>query len=663
MPRPGYDALRDEALALFTELVATADRAGADEAEQRLVAARRRLSEGRLTAVVCGEFKRGKSSLLNALLEEPGLFPVDDYYATSLVTTVEYGPEEEITVLLARVPTDDGGSNKDGDADVGGDDDVDGGFEQRTVTRAELADYVTEAGNPGNGKGVQGVAIRIPNPRLASGLVLVDTPGVGGVHGAHTTATHAALPGAHAILFVVDVDPMSESELQFLRRAADAAKVTEERDALFFALTKIDLVDDYDELLADTRRKLADSTGRTEQQVRLIPVSSHLKLDSVASGDPDELAMSNFGELEAVLWSALTRRQAKVLLSDALTTLDDSALALLRPIDAEIDALHTRQADATQTLDQVLDALESRLATLDAGDATWYDDLSGEVKELAGTVKSTTLKGVDAIWRRLETRYLSDDELLENTDRLVDRLVDDVSTEMANAKLHLDEGSAALLRAFARKSELDIGRSGIDALPDPPVPDLPDDSWPQSAQGHRPLLRTYNSSTKRATQTGIGIGMGLGRVVFPFLIPIPGIGALVGTGIGLAVGGLVGSAIDLRSALRAEQAKNQDARRRILTKELTPWYEKQRRHIERSIDAVAESFTHAIAAELRSRIVQARHSAEDAVRRARESSRSDVTQARAREPVLAAERAPIAALRDRVAELRQATVALTGGAP
>ncbi|NER05229.1 MAG: hypothetical protein F6K17_22860 [Okeania sp. SIO3C4] len=52
--------------------------------------------------VICGEYKQGKSSLTNALLNEPELFPVDVDVTTSLVSTITYGEREKIMVVLGK---------------------------------------------------------------------------------------------------------------------------------------------------------------------------------------------------------------------------------------------------------------------------------------------------------------------------------------------------------------------------------------------------------------------------------------------------------------------------------------------------------------------------------------------------------------------------------
>jgi len=158
---PEFDDLRTKTLTLFSELSEIAQSRGAGEAVQRLAAGRQLLLDERLVVVVCGEFKRGKSSLLNALLEEPDLFPVDAFFATCLITTAGYAPEETISVTVAE---------------------EDGSLRQLVIKRGDIASYATESGNPRNVKRAQLISIETPNPRLANGLMFVDTPGVGGVY-------------------------------------------------------------------------------------------------------------------------------------------------------------------------------------------------------------------------------------------------------------------------------------------------------------------------------------------------------------------------------------------------------------------------------------------------------------------------------------------------
>jgi predicted GTPase len=232
-----YETQRQDLLALFRSAIEIAHSRSAAESEQRLTEAMRRLQDGRLATVVCGEFKRGKSSLLGALLEEPALFPVDVDIATNMVTMISYRAAELINVILAG----------------------DGEEEVRQITRADIPQYVTEQQNRGNAKNVRLLAIETPSQKLATGLTFVDTPGVGALNHEHTAVTYGFLPAADAVIFVSDATtPLAESELDFIR------KISEYCPIVLFVITKIDLRDDYAQIVDNTRAKLAEVTGKPE---------------------------------------------------------------------------------------------------------------------------------------------------------------------------------------------------------------------------------------------------------------------------------------------------------------------------------------------------------------------------------------------------------------
>ncbi|MGZ4428934.1 MAG: dynamin family protein [Nocardioidaceae bacterium] len=126
----------------------------------------RRLEADLFRVVVAGEAKRGKSTLINAMLGQEVL-PMGVVPLTAIPTTVAHGPRPELILTFA-----------DGRRDV------------RPL--AELAEYVTEAGNPRNQWQVSTADVRLPAPLLASGVELVDTPGTGSVHDHNTAQAHAA---------------------------------------------------------------------------------------------------------------------------------------------------------------------------------------------------------------------------------------------------------------------------------------------------------------------------------------------------------------------------------------------------------------------------------------------------------------------------------------
>ena len=94
-----------------------------------------KLAEDRFTLAVVGQFKRGKSSLMNAIIGRD-ILPIGVLPLTSAITILKYGPVEKLTILRER----------------------DAIFPEQPPVSA-LAEYVTEQGNPGNRKGVKNVLL------------------------------------------------------------------------------------------------------------------------------------------------------------------------------------------------------------------------------------------------------------------------------------------------------------------------------------------------------------------------------------------------------------------------------------------------------------------------------------------------------------------------
>ncbi len=202
---------RELALQVLDRLAELAERRSDSGGAGRLRAARARLGAGRLNLAVLGEFKRGKSTLINRLLGAPVL-PVGVVPMTSLAILVEHGPRPEVDVELAS-------------------------GERLRLAPEALRDYATESGNPENRRRVTRVVVRHPAQILAAGVVLVDTPGVGSVHDHNTEVAHRALAEADAAVFVFSVDsPASRVELDFL------SSVRERVGRVIFVLNKADLV-------------------------------------------------------------------------------------------------------------------------------------------------------------------------------------------------------------------------------------------------------------------------------------------------------------------------------------------------------------------------------------------------------------------------------------
>src|SRR6202162_1659050 len=189
--------------------------------EASLLAAR--VEQGLFYVACVGQFKRGKSTLLNALVGET-ILPVGVVPVTSVVTVLSHaGPR------APRVRFESG--------------------QWQEIDPSDLASYVSETENPENRKGVLAAEVFLPNPLLSSGLCLVDTPGLGSVFEANTAGTRSFIPHIDAALVVLGADPpISGEELAlvdevsksvrhflFVLNKADRLSEEERREARLFA--------------------------------------------------------------------------------------------------------------------------------------------------------------------------------------------------------------------------------------------------------------------------------------------------------------------------------------------------------------------------------------------------------------------------------------------
>ena len=163
----------------------------ADEARELAA----RVSEGRFYVACIGQFKRGKSTLINALIGAP-ILPVGFIPVTAVPTVIRFGEQQK-----ARVRVRDGS--------------------WREIAVPDLGEYVSEEHNPENSKEIVGVEVFVPCLLLASGMCLVDTPGLGSVFTGNTAATEAFIPHIDAALVVVGADPpLAGEELALVEAVA-----------------------------------------------------------------------------------------------------------------------------------------------------------------------------------------------------------------------------------------------------------------------------------------------------------------------------------------------------------------------------------------------------------------------------------------------------------
>lgn len=284
-----------------------------------------KLAEDRFTLAVLGQFKRGKSSLMNAIIGRE-LLPTGVLPLTSAITVLKYGPSERLVIRREDRSYPD------------------------ELPVSSLADYVTEQGNPSNTKKVKTATVELPVLFLRRGVEFVDTPGVGSAITANTATTYGFLPECDAVLFVTSVDtPMTSMELEFLK------DIREYVDRIFFVVNKTDLVadDERNKVMQFVAETIQAQTGRGA--VKVFPVSARQGLAARTSDDAALYEQSGLKALEEALASFLSKEKAATILAvmahKALRIVDDEAaqgIFLEEALQARTKELQNEKAAAAQ---------------------------------------------------------------------------------------------------------------------------------------------------------------------------------------------------------------------------------------------------------------------------------------------------------------------------
>ncbi len=285
-----------------------------------------RVAERRFFVACLGQFKRGKSSVLNALIGEK-LLPVGVVPVTAIVTIVRHG-----TTSCAKVR-------------IGSDAWIE-------IATEELASYVSEAENPGNRKNVTGVEVFRPSPLLASGLCLVDTPGLGSVFASNTEATRSFVPQIDAAFVVIGADPpLSGEELEL------ATEVAAQTERIVFALNKADRMSAED--LVEAKRFTLDVLReRVGRDIPLFEVSAREKLDT-------GLPTREWAALETYLRDLAAHAGAGLVRTAAARGARRIGAALQRDVHERRGALMRPREDSLRRIEDLRVAIERAEQQLD----------------------------------------------------------------------------------------------------------------------------------------------------------------------------------------------------------------------------------------------------------------------------------------------------------
>lgn len=257
--------------------------------EQELAQALEQFRQEPVSIAVLGRVKRGKSTLINALLgrADDAVAPIDRLPASSAISRFRWSETESAVVHF-----------RDG--------------RKESIPFARIREFATEVGNSENQRGVESLEIRGPFARLEKELEIVDTPGAGSIHEHHDALVHAYIPHADAVIFLVSARmPIDQEELELLR-----ALKTHDIQKVFFAMNRVDEGAETDLVDAEAHNsKMLSAAGIAVSKLHRISAKGAFQGDWEKSGVPSLLQeISDFlaKQKRQVIESRLRQRVLRV---------------------------------------------------------------------------------------------------------------------------------------------------------------------------------------------------------------------------------------------------------------------------------------------------------------------------------------------------------------
>jgi GTPase SAR1 family protein len=334
---------------------------------------------------VVGEFSRGKSSLINALLSRE-LLTSDHRPNTAAQTILKHGQPERFMVtflpiterpaetrLSANLKTDIASFTSDSSIDSEQDEEAQNSYE--TLLKGERKSLSEE---------IEKVEIWFESDLLRQmEIEIIDTPGLGAVFKTHEQVTLKVMHDVDAIIFTVQIDPgVDGREVAFLRL------IREHVSKIFFVVTKADWIPEQQSLIE--RVEYIGQTIQIKAQIpvkHIFPISAWLAMEGARekSGFPQFLpALEQFlvrsnGVNRLVSPLRFTRTQARHvqrLLNEYIQRLGHSR----KELEDELQALNKEAQHIRAKQEDLLNFVEERIKgiRLDAIDA--IDDLPALIR-------------------------------------------------------------------------------------------------------------------------------------------------------------------------------------------------------------------------------------------------------------------------------------------
>ena len=433
--RPVAEATRD-LVALLDETTAAAERVGRNDLVASLRTTKGRVLDPRRRIVVVGPVKQGKSQFVNSLLNL-NVCSVGDDETTAIPTLVQYSAQPHAELVLA----DPGASEP-----------------LRVSVPIDQVTSVTPSSPLAQGREVLRLEVGAASPLLADGVVVVDTPGVGGHGNPHAAGVLGVMTAADAVLVLSDASTeLTEPEVKFIRQVVGLCP------AVACLISKTDLYPHWRDVLAANRKHL-DTAGL---QVPLIPISSLLRTHAMRLQDKELNAESGFLVLYQFLRERVVARADGNIRRAVAMDVRSAAEHLTLGLGSELAALRdpVKGAAAVRELQKAKIAAEE----LHKRTSQWQQTLGDGIADLAADIDHDLRERLRRVTREAE-EWVDSADPGENWEQLGSWLDEQIGSSIGDNFVWAHERAAWLAQQVAEH----FAETGSVALPHMDIHDLDD---------------------------------------------------------------------------------------------------------------------------------------------------------------------------------------------
>lgn len=401
-----------------------------EENRKALKKSREKLAGHKFAVGILGEFRRGKSTVINSLLEKE-IMPSDILPTSATMNRVTYDLQPHVELYMR-----------------------DGSVKQIGID--ELPRYVTKLSREDEERAalVEEAVVYYPCKFCQNGVDIVDTPGLND-DDRMSRITEEVIPKLDAVIMVVTHDsPFSMSEAEFVR----SKLMTSDLSRLMFLVNKIDTIrraEDRERVVQDIKKrvqksvldKMAEIYGNGSKEyedavlkmgdIRIFPFSALDALEGKMDGDQKMIEKSGTLPFEQELTHMLTEERGALELRIPLNVLERASLEIAKTAETRKNALKLSGEEFDRCQKDMLTQLE---------------DIRRQKTEEKKRLRASAIKAKNNLIQQAEDFYPQLKTRLEGT-------LDNTSIDISTLKSEAGQKAAAETLQKAVSAELEAGMS------------------------------------------------------------------------------------------------------------------------------------------------------------------------------------------------------------